>query len=203
MSYLADAYDLGVPRLWTDTIETHRREVREAVLDTTAALVAESGLLSVTMSRIAEETGIGRATLYKYFPDVESILTAWHQRQIASHLACLAEIRDRERDPTKRLYAVLTAYALIRHEAHRHHDTEFASLMHQHEHLAHGERQLRDMIGSLLADAAVSGAIRQDVPIDELASYCLHALATATKLPSKASVRRLVAVTLTGLRPIR
>ena len=37
-------------------------------------MVAAHGLASVTMSRIAEETGIGRATLYKYFSDVEAIL---------------------------------------------------------------------------------------------------------------------------------
>ena len=43
-------------------IEAHRRDVRDAVLDTTAALVAQYGLLSVTMSRIAEDTGIGRLT---------------------------------------------------------------------------------------------------------------------------------------------
>jgi AcrR family transcriptional regulator len=59
--------------------------VRDATLDTTAALVAEHGLASVTMSQIAEQTGIGRATLYKYFPDVEAILVAWHERQIAGH----------------------------------------------------------------------------------------------------------------------
>lgn len=35
---------------------------------------------------------------------------------------------------------------------------------------------------------------------DELASYCLHALAAASSLPSKTSVRRLVAVTPAGLR---
>src|SRR5918996_4902222 len=62
-----------VPRLWTETIEEHRRAVRDATLDTAAALVGEHGLRSVTMSQIAEETGIGRATLYKYFPDVEAI----------------------------------------------------------------------------------------------------------------------------------
>jgi AcrR family transcriptional regulator len=56
-----------MPKLWNETIEAHRREVRDAILDNTAALVAEHGLLSVTMSQIAEETGIGRATLYKYF----------------------------------------------------------------------------------------------------------------------------------------
>jgi len=65
-----------VPKLWTVTIEEHRRAVRDATLDTTAALVAERGLASVPMSQIAAETGIGRATLYKYFPDVEAILAA-------------------------------------------------------------------------------------------------------------------------------
>src|SRR5215212_6500884 len=42
-----------------------------------------------------------------------------------------------------------------------------------------------------------------DVAPDELASYCLHALAAASSLPSKAAVRRLVTVTVAGLRPPR
>ena len=53
----------------------------------------------MTMSKIAERTGIGRATLYKYFPDVESILTAWHQRQIRDHLGRLAQVRDQAAEP--------------------------------------------------------------------------------------------------------
>jgi hypothetical protein len=57
------------------------------------------------------------------------------------------------------------------------------------------------MIRDLLARAAQSGDIRDDVAPDELASYCLHSLIAASSLPSKAAVRRLVAVTLTGLRP--
>ena len=63
-----------MPKLWNETIEAHRRAVHEAILNTTAALVAEHGLRSVTMSQIAEEAGIGRATLYKYFSDVDAIL---------------------------------------------------------------------------------------------------------------------------------
>ena len=53
-----------MPKLWTETIEAHRREVRDAILDAAASLVGEHGLLSVTMSQVAELTGIGRATLY-------------------------------------------------------------------------------------------------------------------------------------------
>src|SRR2546428_5126522 len=102
-----------MPKLWNETIEAHRREVRDATLDTTAALVAEHGLRGVTMSAIAEKTGIGRATLYKYFPDVEAILLAWHERQITVHLGQLAEIRDRTDDPGQRIDAVLDADARL------------------------------------------------------------------------------------------
>ena len=57
-----------MPKLWNETIAAHRAAVRDAILDTAVALVAEHGLAAVTMSRIAAQTGIGRATLYKYFP---------------------------------------------------------------------------------------------------------------------------------------
>src|SRR5215510_13315451 len=48
-----------VPKLWNETIEAHRREVGDAILDTTAALVSKHGLRAVTMSQIAQQTGIG------------------------------------------------------------------------------------------------------------------------------------------------
>jgi AcrR family transcriptional regulator len=188
-----------VPKLWNETIEEHRREVREAILDTTVALVTEHGLLSVTMSQIAEETGIGRATLYKYFPDVEAILLAWHERQINGHLGYLAKVRDEAGEPGGRLAAVLEAYALISHESHGHRDTELGALLHRGEQVIVAEQQLRDMIRDLLAEAAKTGDIRDDVAPSELASYCIHALGAARSLTSKAAVRRLVTVTLAGL----
>jgi AcrR family transcriptional regulator len=194
-------YTKVVPKLWTETIEAHRREVREAILDTTAALVAEHGLRSVTMSQIAEETGIGRATLYKYFPDVEAILFAWHERQIAGHLEYLADVRDQAGDAGERLEAVLEAYALISHESHGHHDTELAAFLHRDRQIPRAEQQLRAMIRDLLTEGAESGDLRDDIAPDELASYCLHALAAAGSLQSKAAVRRLVTVILAGLRP--
>jgi AcrR family transcriptional regulator len=192
-----------VPRLWNDTIETHRRAVRDATLDTTARLVAQHGLRSVTMARIAEETGIGRATLYKYFPDVEAILRAWHEREIGRHLERLARVRHEAGDAAQRLEGVLEAYALIAHETLRGHDAELAAFLHRDEHVFRAQHQLRAMIRDLLTDAAAAGLIRTDVPPDELAAYCLHALTAAGILPSTAAVHRLVDVTLGGLRPAR
>jgi AcrR family transcriptional regulator len=193
----------GMPKLWNDTIEAHRREVREAILDTTSTLVNEHGLRSVTMSQIAGETGIGRATLYKYFPDVEAILLAWHERQIRSHLDYLTEVRDHAGDAVEGLEAVLEAFALISHETHGHHNRELATFLHRDEQVVRAQKELRNMIRGLLTEGAKTGELRGDVAPDELASYCLHALTAASTLPSKAAVRRLVAVTLAGLRSRR
>ncbi len=225
MSQYGESYTSRVPKLWTETIETHRREVNDAILETTAALVGEHGLASVTMSEIAEKTGIGRATLYKYFPDVEAILIAWHERHVTHHLERLTEVRDRAGDPRERLEAVLEAYALISHEraqahapqrshaytrerSHAHSEdhphppfaTELASYVHRGKHVADAERLLSDFVRDLLADAAKAGDIRADVAPDELADFCIHALGAASVLKSTPAVQRLVAVTLAGLR---
>ncbi|MGH2589774.1 MAG: TetR/AcrR family transcriptional regulator, partial [Actinomycetota bacterium] len=126
---------------------------------------------------------------------------AWHERQITGHLEHLAEVRDQAGDAGERLEAVLEAYALISHEARGHHDTELAAFLHRDEQVPRAQRQLHDMIRDLLAEGAETGDLRDDVAPGELASYCLHALAAAGSLPSKAAVRRLVTVTLAGLRP--
>jgi AcrR family transcriptional regulator len=187
-----------VPKLWNETIAAHRTAVRDATLDTAAALVAEHGLAAVSMSQIAKETGIGRATLYKYFPDVEAILIAWHERQISSHLHELAAVRDgTSGSAAQKLKAVLVAFALLSRE---HHDTELATLLHRGEHVARAQHHLRRLVADLIGQGARDGDLREDVAPAELAAYCLHALTAAGSLPSQAAVRRLIGVTLDGLR---
>jgi AcrR family transcriptional regulator len=187
-----------VPKLWNETIDAHRAAVREAILDTTAELVAEGGMRSVTMSQVAERTGIGRATLYKYFSDIEAVLVAWHERQVATHLHQLTEAAHDGGPAIQRLKAVLEAYADI---ARRRHGGELATLLHQGEHVTHAERHLAHLIQALITESAQAEDVRDDIPSVELAHYCLHALTAAARLTSQAATRRLVEVTLTGLRP--
>ena len=190
-----------MPKLWSETIAAHRAEVRDAILETAVGLVEERGLRGVTMSEIAEQTGIGRATLYKYFPDVESILHAWHERAIDAHLGQLRELRDRPGSATERLAAVLHAFASIASESEGHRDTELAALMHRGHELLRPEAQLRALVSELIAEAAATGEVRNDVTPKELAIYCVHALAAARTMRSKAAIDRLVEVTLAGLKP--
>lgn len=188
-----------MPRLWDDTIDAHRREVRGAILRATADLVAERGVRATTMSEIADRAGIGRATLYKYFTDVEAILLAWHDRQIASHLEHLVAVRDQASGAPARLHVVLEAFALMSWESRAHHDRDVAAVLHLDPRVRDAEQELLAMVGELIAEAAAAGQIRDDVPPEELAHYCIHALAAAAVLPSRPAVRRLVALTLAGL----
>ncbi|NUR94395.1 MAG: helix-turn-helix transcriptional regulator [Kribbellaceae bacterium] len=175
-----------MPKLWEHTIASHRSAVQEAILAAAAELVGERGVPGLTMAELAQRAGVGRATLYKYFGDVDAVLSAWHQHQVATHLQQLEAVWER----THRIDDVLETYAFIRHE----HPPTAAPSLHRQEHVDHARDHLIGFVAERLGD------VRSDVPRKELAAYAVHALDAAGAVPSKAAVRRLVAVTLSGLR---
>jgi AcrR family transcriptional regulator len=195
-----------VPRLWDATIDGHRRTMHAAILDSTAALMAQHGVTAVTMSQIAQHAGIGRATLYKYFPDVESIVLAWHERQVSEHLSRLTEVATSTPDPTDRLREVLHTYAKLSTGQHdgeygTPHTPEVALPLHRADHVHQARQQLHSLITDVLAAAAETGAVRTDIPVAELATYCIHALSAAPTARSHAALTRLITITLAGLTP--
>ncbi|KWX20514.1 TetR family transcriptional regulator [Mycolicibacterium wolinskyi] len=187
-----------MPKLWNDTIESHRRDVRQSVIDAAAALLSEVGLRAVTMAQVAEQAGIGRATLYKYFPDVETILHAWHDRQVDEHLHQLQRIRDGS--GPQRLDAVLAEYARIVHQRCGH-DTALVRLLHPGHHVDAAHDRLYDMVRGLIEESAGTPAVRDDIDAGELAAYCLHALNAAATVTTDDELQRLVCVVTDGLRP--
>ena len=187
-----------MPRLWDESVTAHRAAVRDGIKDATWALVLEHGLLGLTMSQIAARVGISRATLYRYFPDVDSILVAWHADQVDAHIAQLRNVAADVADSVERLEAVLVCYATIAREVP--HGTELATLLHQGAHLTRAEQQVADLLADTIAAAAAEGKVRGDVTPAELARYCLYALAAVG--PSSDSARAdLIPVVLAGLRP--
>lgn len=198
-------YKCEMPRLWTATIEQHRTEVRDAVLDATAGLVEERGLLAVTMSDIAEHAGIGRATLYKYFPDLTAILAAWHNREVDRHLDAIAYAPFGMTEPVDRLHQAIAQHA---DRLRRHHTAPTIGAHLAAHYVTHGNtfehanHRLVELFAQLVTDAQASG-VRADVPATELATYLVHALGAASQLPSPAAVRRLVTTTTAALEPPR
>ncbi|MEV5573242.1 helix-turn-helix domain-containing protein [Spirillospora sp. NPDC052269] len=189
-----------MPKLWDETIDAHRSAVRDAALDATAALVAEHGLVMLTMSQIAERAGIGRATLYKYFPDVQAVLSAWHERQVNAHLRQVDEVADPNLPPGARLEAALLAYALTPQGAHGRHDDGLAVLLHGGEHVQQALHRLHAFFRDLIDEAARADEVRDDMDPGQLATYCLHALTAARGTSDQAAVQ-LVSLTMSALRP--
>lgn len=187
-----------MPKLWNETIETHREAVRGAVLDAAAHLIEGHGALGVTMSAIAQEAGIGRATLYKYFPDVESILLSWHERQVQAHLNELLQIKERTAGTRQQLEAVLHAYAFLSRSGR---DDAAAARLHQGGHAGRAQQHLKDFLAELIQEGADAAVFRADTAPDELAAFCLHALGAASVLTSHEAVLRLIKVTMDALQP--
>ena len=192
-------YDDVVPKLWEESIDGHRRAVRDAITEAAWELVKEHGPLGLTMSQVAHAAGIGRATLYKYFPDVESILIARHAQHVEGHLRALEELRSGSGPVGARLVAVVGAYAAICFQRGRHGSTDVSALLHRGPEVAEAERRLRRVFAELIEEAVPEGLIRTDVASDELASFCLHALTAAGQVTDHDEVGHLVRVVLDGL----
>ena len=186
-----------MPKLWTDTVATHREEVRQAVLDAAGQLVARDGLWAVSMSRLARAAGIGRATLYKYFADAEEVLAAWHARQVTVHLADLAAVAAGPGQASARLRAVLERYAHICVQRSRH-GGDVAAALHRAPGVDDQHRQLQDLMTDLIQEAASAGTVRADVPAEQLAGFCLAALTAASPATSPDVVVELVWTALTA-----
>jgi AcrR family transcriptional regulator len=168
-----------MPRIWADTIDSHRRQVQDAILDTTAELIVEQGPMSVTMSTIAARVGIGRATLYKYFPDLESILIAWHTRNFGHRLAHVEALSE---STSVTLHDVMTFVRTQRERHRRHGPTDLLATL-AHALAGNGtrmpdtvEREIHDALRRLMRQLARRSEIRTDLDADVLARWLFHVI---------------------------
>ncbi|MFC0431811.1 TetR/AcrR family transcriptional regulator [Kutzneria buriramensis] len=87
---------------------------RAKVLAAAARLFAEAGTDTVTMDEIAKAAGIGRATLYRRYPDTRSIALALldeHERELQAKIISGAPPLGPGATPGERLAAFLAALA--------------------------------------------------------------------------------------------
>ena len=186
-----------MPKLWSETVEAHRAAVRKAALAAAAELLATNGHSPITMSQVAQSAGIARATLYKYFPDIDAVLSAWHEQRITEHLQQLVRVRRQHDGAADQLRAVLESYVLLSHHQPA---GELARILHRSDHVSHAQQHLSGFLEEIIAEGAASNQLRSDTPPSELAAYCLHAASAADRLTDTAAVYRLIGVILTRLR---
>lgn len=189
------SYARPVPKLWSTTVAEHRTAVREAVLDAIGAIVADRGFPAVTMKGVAEASGVGRATLYRYFDDVHAVVGAWHEREVNRHLVQVVAARDAADGAVARIEAMLEALARL--SAHDHGAVDVVSG--RLDNLEQAWLHLREVVADTLQQGVASGEIRDDIPVHELASFCIRALGGLASATPVVAVR-FVDVVMGGLR---
>lgn len=96
-----------MPRIWEASVADHKIRLRQAIIEAAVEVVAEEGLAEVTMSHIAERAGVGRATIYNYFPDLEHILAAYVVEEFEGYHRRLDHELEGIADPLDRLSAYI------------------------------------------------------------------------------------------------
>jgi AcrR family transcriptional regulator len=179
-----------MPRIWADSLEQHKADVRSAVMTTAAEMAATEGVRSLTMSRIAQQAGISRATLYTYFSDVDEILRSWHTAMVDQHLAAIEEsIEQSDGAPPTRLIVACERHIEV---LTTHYNNP---LLQPHpgdaDTLTTLER-LHAAFARLVSAALPSKADRHGLSAADYTSYLLASLDAASRFSSSSARRRLI-----------
>jgi AcrR family transcriptional regulator len=173
----------GVPKIWDESVASHKVRLRAAIIDAAVQLVGERGRGDVPMSAVAERAGIGRATLYNYFPDLDHILAAHVADEFAAHHARLdAELAERP-DPLERLSVVV--HLTVEYTASARH--QISAAVGSLDDFSPGAQHLVDdavggfhqRVAAVVAEAVDAGLLRDDLAPSFLAHAVGHLLSAA------------------------
>lgn len=96
-----------MPRIDAPTLAEHREQRRDALLDAATSVMRESG--TVTMSAVAERTGLSRTAVYEYYRSSADLIADVLVDELAAWIDHLAEAIDGIEDPRERLVTWIRA----------------------------------------------------------------------------------------------
>ncbi|MFJ6104837.1 TetR/AcrR family transcriptional regulator [Streptomyces sp. NPDC092359] len=185
------------------TPETHRplradaERNRQLVLATAGLLLAERGA-TVTLNEIAREAGLGVGTVYRRFPDLQTVIDALYTERFTAFLRLAADAERQDgAGPALRHY--LLAAATRRAE-----DPALEVIIGQASPDRHEIAEMRDELGrrmdGLVERAVAAGAVRADFTSSDAYNvlYMLGTVADRTEKLAPGNWRRYAEVLLAG-----
>jgi AcrR family transcriptional regulator len=107
------------------------RTVRDAILDATDELLARFGYKKMTIDDLAHEVGIGKGTVYLYFPSKEEIALSHIDRIIDRLKSRLWQIAESDISPEKKIKRMLIERVMFRFDSVQHYTTSLNELLAQ------------------------------------------------------------------------
>jgi AcrR family transcriptional regulator len=80
-----------MPRIRAQSIEQHKEQTRREILAAAAHLFRSDGYSDTSLADIAALVGVGRTTLYEYFPEKEAILVSLVEEELPGLIEDLLE----------------------------------------------------------------------------------------------------------------
>jgi AcrR family transcriptional regulator len=154
----------------------------------------------VPLRAIARKAGVGQGTLYRHFPDRETLLWTVHQREVDRLTHAGGELLERL-SPLRALQEWMRQLGAF---AAAHPDVGFAmhrSIVHHGESARPGHAGCADTLSTLLAANQVAGTVRSDIASDDV----LLALAGIWRLDDSepedrtARAERLIQIVIAGI----
>jgi AcrR family transcriptional regulator len=99
----------------------HHGDLRAALLETTLALLEESGVEGLSLREVSRRTGVSHTAAYKHFSDKAALVRALVSDAFVAFEAALRAARDAGTDPLDALRRIGAAYVIFAHE----HRTQF------------------------------------------------------------------------------
>lgn len=88
---MRSSYTASVPKISAPTLEAHRAGTIDRLLDAFSELVMSRGYKAASLADVAAQAGLARTAIYNYFPDRESLLFAWTEREVRRTISILEQ----------------------------------------------------------------------------------------------------------------
>ncbi|MEU1286619.1 TetR/AcrR family transcriptional regulator [Kitasatospora sp. NPDC005856] len=175
------------------------RRNRARVLAAAGEAFAERGL-DVPLGDIARRAGVGAGTVYRHFPSKQALLEAVFARQLTD-LVASGERRMARFAPTAAFFGFVLDVVETSHRRGPLCDVVAVDASWPRPVLTAAVLRFRQVLAALLEAAQRVGGVRADVGPDDVAALTLGCVAMLDAHSDRPAGRRLVRLTLDGLRP--
>lgn len=150
---------------WAQARLEHRSQQGETIAGAALRLLTEHGAGSLSMAAIADAAAVSRPTLYRYYRDVDAVLTGIADL-IASHDDLFEQTLTGEADPAARLDLILGAVTGAGDHAATATALHAALPPNARQVLTRHESRIRRLLTETLDAGVDSGAFRRDLAPD-------------------------------------
>ena len=175
---------------------------RQRILAAASQVFTERGL-DATLDEVARAAGVGIGTVYRRFPDKESLVAALFRERV-DNLVTVAEDACAAADPWQGIVSYLE-YAAAAMAG----DTGLRQLMmfatYDRDQVCYARDRMRPVISRLVERAQASGDLREDFAATDvkMIAFMLASLAEYAAAVTPDVWRRYLAMLIDGLRPSR